>query len=371
MTPTRRLAAASAVAVCLTAGATWASAQDVHLTQFYASPLLLNPALTGGFPGQLRASAQYRDQWRGVVENPFTTTSATLDFRFPLSNSGPLAGDAAAAGVTFLNDRIRAYDYSFNKIAASGAYHKLLDKSTGQILSAGLQVAVGQRNVNYANLTFQDELEIEPAVGNTPGSIGFTGMTREVLPQNNIAYFDLGVGINYSYVPRNLPAVYAGLAVHHVNAPDISFYSRDEGLDLLPEGELRDEARLDRRFVAHVASVIPLEQGLSLQPRALVQAQGESLETVLGSNLRFQFDAFSSTALHVGVWGRGVRHVDGFGADAVVGLLGLELYNVLIGTSYDVGVSDFSAGSRGRGALEISLAYLGNYSNDTVLCPSF
>ena len=367
MTLLRRPAAL--IATCLTLGSAVATAQDVHFTQFYASPLLLNPALTGGFPGQLRASAQYRDQWRGVVENPFTTTSASLDFRFPLAYAGRSSGDAAAAGISFLNDRVRAFDYSFNKIAASGAYHKLLDRQTNQILSAGLQIAVGQRNVGYANLSFQDELEIEPATATTPGRIGYTGTTREELPQNNIAYADVSLGANYSYAPENRPAIYLGAAIHHVNAPDISFFSREERLDV-PDS-LDTRARLAPRYTAHVAGVVPLQTGLSLQPRALVQAQGESLETVLGTNLRFQFDAFSSTALHVGVWGRGVRHVDGFGADAIVGLLGLEVYNVLIGTSYDVGVSDFSAGARGRGALEISLAYLGNYNNDTVLCPSF
>ena len=362
---------AATLGACLLAASSL-SAQDVHFTQFYASPLLLNPALTGGFAGQLRASAQYRDQWRGLIENPFTTTAASLDFRFPLEYAGRANGDAAAAGITFLNDRVRAYDFSFNKIAASGAYHKLLDGRTNQYLSAGLQLAVGQRNLNYANLTFQDELEIVPPTAMTPGSIGFTGTTREELPQNNIAYFDVGVGLNYSYAPRGRSAIYAGVAVHHVNTPDISFFSREDA-PILPSGEEAERMAVpvERRYVAHVAGVVPLASTLSLQPRAMVQAQGESLESVLGSNLRFQFDEFSSTALHLGVWGRGVRHVDGFGAGAVIGLIGLELYNVLIGTSYDVGVSDFSTGARGRGALEISLAYLGNYNNDTVLCPSF
>ena len=78
-----------------------ASAQDVHTTQFYASPLTLNPALTGGFDGQLRASLNYRDQWRGLLPSPFVTTSASLDFRFPLAFGGRDNGDAASVGVVF------------------------------------------------------------------------------------------------------------------------------------------------------------------------------------------------------------------------------------------------------------------------------
>jgi hypothetical protein len=39
------------------------SAQDPHFSQFFASPLTLNPALTGKFDGVLRVAGNYRDQW--------------------------------------------------------------------------------------------------------------------------------------------------------------------------------------------------------------------------------------------------------------------------------------------------------------------
>ena len=43
------------------------NAQDPHFSQFYASPLLLNPALTGAFPGNVRASGSYREQWPSIM----------------------------------------------------------------------------------------------------------------------------------------------------------------------------------------------------------------------------------------------------------------------------------------------------------------
>ena len=55
-------------------------AQDVHFTQFNASPMLVNPALTGAFGGEWRASAIYRDQWRSVVGGAaFKTIAASFD----------------------------------------------------------------------------------------------------------------------------------------------------------------------------------------------------------------------------------------------------------------------------------------------------
>jgi type IX secretion system PorP/SprF family membrane protein len=333
-------------------------AQDAHFTQFYASPLLLNPALTGGFDGQLRASTIYRDQYSGVVETPFTTTAAALDFRFPLKLGGRNNGDAASAGIVFMNDRVKEFDFVNNQIMVSGAYHKMLDKRTNQILSGGIQLGIGQRNINYNRLSFQDEFSINPN-----GSSGFFGSTREDLPTNNITFFDANVGINYSYAPRGGVGLYAGVAVHHINEPDISFFSRDD--------DSLDPEPLRRKYGAHVAGVIPISGKTSLQPRALFLLQGESALALAGSNIRFQFDEFSSTALHLGSWVRAVRDFDGVSPDAVIALVGIEYHNFLLGTTYDVGLSDFTNGSRGRGALEISIAYLGSYENDSLLCPQF
>ena len=333
-------------------------AQDANFTQFYATPLLLNPALTGGFDGQLRASVIYRDQYSGVIETPFTTTAAALDFRFPVKIGGRSSGDAASAGIVFMNDRVREFDFTNNQILVSGAYHKMLDKRTNQILSGGIQVGIGQRNVNYNRLSFQDEFSINPG-----GTSGFFNPTREDLPTNNITHFDANVGINYSYAPRGGAGIYVGVAVHHINEPDISFFARDD--------DSVDPEPLRRKYGAHVAGVIPLSGKTSLQPRAMFLLQGESALALVGSNIRFQFDEFSSTALHLGSWVRGVRNVDGVGPEAVVALLGIEYHNFLLGTTYDVGLSDFTNGSRGRGALEISLAFLGSYENDSLLCPQF
>ena len=38
-------------------------AQDPHFSQFFASPLTLNPAFTGKFDGSWRLAANHRDQW--------------------------------------------------------------------------------------------------------------------------------------------------------------------------------------------------------------------------------------------------------------------------------------------------------------------
>ena len=76
-------------------------AQDIHFTQFTASPLIVNPAFTGAFSGQWRAAAIYRDQWRSVT-SPFKTYAVSVDA--PIINDLS-HDDNLAAGLQLYNDR--------------------------------------------------------------------------------------------------------------------------------------------------------------------------------------------------------------------------------------------------------------------------
>src|ERR1044071_9081282 len=53
-------------------------AQDPNFSQFFASPITLNPALTGKFDGVYRFAANYRNQWP-TINNAYTTATASFD----------------------------------------------------------------------------------------------------------------------------------------------------------------------------------------------------------------------------------------------------------------------------------------------------
>jgi hypothetical protein len=74
---------------------TQVKAQDIHFSQYYASPLTLNPALTGLINGDFRAVANYRGQWFSIPTTsaaaPYNTYQGSFDasvFRKKLKNSG-------------------------------------------------------------------------------------------------------------------------------------------------------------------------------------------------------------------------------------------------------------------------------------------
>ena len=60
-------------------------AQDPNFSQFFASPLTLNPALTGKFDGTFRLAGNYRNQWPSI-NNAFVTKTASADFHLLTDN---------------------------------------------------------------------------------------------------------------------------------------------------------------------------------------------------------------------------------------------------------------------------------------------
>src|ERR1700761_870925 len=77
-------------------------AQDPHFSQFFASPLTLNPAFTGKFDGQFRLAFNHRDQWPSIP-NAYVTTSGSVDFSI-LKKVVP-NGDILGIGFSGLSDQ--------------------------------------------------------------------------------------------------------------------------------------------------------------------------------------------------------------------------------------------------------------------------
>lgn len=327
-----------------------ARAQDQQFTQFYATPLTLNPGLTGGFEGRYRVGTIYRDQWRQVLDHPIRTFAVAADLRFDAPGKS-VYDDAFGLGIMFFNDKVNVVDFSTTQIALSMAYHKSLGSDNRQYLSLGIQGGLTQRNVNYESLQFQDEFD---------GVNGYTLPTGEPLPENNFAYTDFNVGLNYSARFGRSGAFFAGAALHHFLQPTISFYGNGAPGD-----------KLFMKISAQMAATIPIRNSrTSFMPRVLFAKQGEHMQVNAGANFRTALGKYGSTAFHIGGWARPVRHNDSFGLDAVVALVGIEYNNVLLGLSYDLNLKALGFNQR-QGAFEISIAYLGEYENEAILCPKF
>src|ERR1700752_72482 len=139
-------------------------AQDPHFSQFYASPLTLNPAFTGKFDGVVRAAGNYRNQWP-TINRAYQTGTASVDF--PIFKKLVDYRDIWGVGIMGYTDKSAARAVSFNYISISTSFHKGLDEDGYKQIGLGVQGTYSNMLIKTADLKFEDQL--------TP--LGFTGVT--------------------------------------------------------------------------------------------------------------------------------------------------------------------------------------------------
>ena len=316
-------------------------AQDPHFSQFFASPLTLNPAFTGKFDGQFRLAANHRDQWPSIPK-AYVTTSASIDFSI-LKDKIP-AGDVFGIGFSGLSDQSADAALKLNYGSFSMSYHKALDEDGYNTIGAGFQGTYSSAVLDMTKLTFEDQLTQN----------GFTGTTAEALNNGkNQNYFDVNAGVLYSGSSDGYNNYYAGASIYHINAPSLSFI--DKTWNLAP------------RFSLHGGGSFPIGNNLSISTSAILQYQNKATETVIGGALSANLtdDLTNPTSVYIGSWLR-------FG-DAIIPYVGIEINGLRIGASYDINTSSLKAATASRGGSEFSLIYIKRPSNagKGIPCPKF
>lgn len=319
-------------------------AQDPNFSQFFASPLTLNPALTGKFDGVYRVAGNYRNQWP-TIYNAFTTYTASFDAGI-LKKSIP-ENDQFGIGVLGFADQAGDGVLKTNAAALSIAYHKSLDENGYNQIGAGFQGGFVSKRLDVTKVTFEDQLTTS----------GFTGPTSEIFSgkQVNVSYFDMNAGILYNGTSNGYNNFYLGASMYHINRPKESF-----------EGD--PYFLLNARVTLQGGGKIPLGQYNYLHFSANHSMQAKAHNTVVGGAyaLNLNSDELNPTTLYLGSWFR-------FG-DAVIPYIGLEFGELHFGATYDVNISTLKPGSNGRGGAEISLIYIKKPTDPNAKklnCPKF
>ena len=326
-------------------------AQDPRFSQINASAIFVNPAMTGLYEGQARASLIYRDQWSSFLgQVPFRTFGASFDYRFYA-----MKRDFFSLGLTVMTDEAGDSRLSMNKILLSASYMKQLSGGRGyrnvQYLVAGAQLGVGQNSINWAALRFSTQFDGSGYDGSLPTGEN-TGNLYNFYP-------DINAGLLwYSLLGRN-KSVYAGGSIHHINQPDIALIENTT-------------ENMYSTFIVHGGGEFPLSREASILPVGRFMMQGASFQVDFGGSIRFTTRDFRDVALRAGVMGRLVNGQTSIGSDAITVLAALEWDRWALGLSYDVTTSGLSAANDGRGAFEISLSYTHPASRRLgMYCPTF
>lgn len=298
----------------------YSMAQDIHFSEYYTSPINLNPAQTGMFLGDIRASISYRDQYRAVAD-PYQTMSVAVDGR-----KTNVFGRKHSYGLGAIVNADVAGDanFGFYEIGVPFAFHFFLSRKAR--FSTGFLLSFQTYSINENNLRFGDQ---------------FSGMqyheelpTSESTQLKNPLTFSIAPGVNFRYyvTDRNIFAL--GLSVYNLNRPTVSLYA-----DAAVRQYHRYTATAKYKFeVARYADAIPMVR---------MTNQGPSNELQAGAQLYKYLRSSALQAISGGAWFRALDR------DAIIANVGFFYGMLYVGINYDVNISKLSKASNNRGAFEI------------------
>jgi type IX secretion system PorP/SprF family membrane protein len=323
------------------------SAQDIHFSQFFETPLLRNPALAGLFSGDVRLQAVYRTQWQSITV-PYQTTSLNGEFKKSVGNGQ----DFMTIGGQILFDKAGTVMMTSTHIMPAFNYHKSLSAERNMYLSLGFMGGIVQRRLDRSKMTTNNQFD---GTGFNPGLSDGESFTN-----NGFSYFDGSAGMSFNaQLGENTDNnFFAGIAYHHFNKPArISFYT-DNAVTLMPKWVYSSGVRLSATEHSYLTF-----QGDYVK-------QGPHTQIIAGGMYTQKLDDVDDP--------RYLIHLGGFlrFKDAFIPMAKLEMRPLTISASYDANISELTAITGGRGGFEMALSYVkylnnDNSSRDAVRCPKF
>lgn len=296
-------------------------AQDFHLSQYDAAPLLLNPSMTGMFDGKYRGHLHYRTQWSSISTKPFTTTGFSFDM--PVKKLG--------AGLQVMNLRAGTGNYNAFSTLLSFSYD-LASKTNLHHLAVGVQAGIIQKSVKADKFIFGNQYDAANGGGfNTDISSGETFR-------------------GYNFI---IPAVHAGILYYYAKVSarlnpfiGISFFNLTQ-----PEEHFFDSkgSKLPMRYYLHGGLKINVTEKIQLFPKFIYMQQATSSEFT-GSVLLYYHLKDANTYLLFGPTYRP--------GDAAIIEAGIKKAAYTIRVSYDINTSALRSVSYYRGGFEASLTYV-------------
>lgn len=303
--------------------ALFAKAQDAHLSQFDATPVVLNPASTGvNYKGDYRIGTQYRNQW-GTMGSKFSTLAVGYDM--PMMGT-PQKERWGLGGYIFDADGARIIN-SFSFVL-SGAYKIMDPKQSKHLLTTGIQLGFIVKSANENNLIFDQQY--------TEGTFDPDLPTGESFNKTSLFMPEINWGISYIMLDNEKRfRPYGGLSLFHITTPKETFFKSDD-------------SRLPRRWVLNGGCRIKITDQIIVDPNFLFMLQRNSHEYVVG--LRGFYKMNDEYAFTGGVNWR-IK-------DAVYPMLGIYYRNIVYQISYDFNISGLKEYTNSHGAIEFAIIFV-------------
>ncbi|WP_254639790.1 PorP/SprF family type IX secretion system membrane protein [Chitinophaga sp. GbtcB8] len=323
------------------------TAQDIHLSQFYETPILRNPALIGIFNGDIRVQAVYRNQWNSVTV-PYQTGTFSGEMKFPVG----MSNNFVTAGLQLSYDRAGTSRLQSVQVLPALNFHKSLSADKSSFLSLGIMGGLVQRQFDPSHLTFNNQY--------TNGRFDPYAPTGEDgrLALRGYSYLDAGIGLSYNGTIGENTSYFVGAAAYHLNRPKVSFY-KDAGIEL------------DMKFTFNAGITVPVSENVKVIGQYNQLHQGTYTEYIGGAMVGYGLldqGLESDRGIYGGLFLRW--------NDAIVPTVKLDMGSWEVGMSYDANISSLRTASQTFGGFEISLVFKDflNSRNSTLEmtnCPHF
>lgn len=293
-------------------------AQDPQFTQFYASPMYLNPAFTG-VTYEHRFVANYRNQWPGISK-AYQTMMASYDYNLSDINSG--------LGLSLMQDRAGTAGLTHTQFGVNYAYHFKISKFSEIRMGANLNY--NMKRLDFSKLKFNDQIT--------------TGSSTSVEAPNyeQLTFMDFAAG-----ALLNSTEYWLGLSAKHLTQPNSSLTG-----DIVPL-PITLSLHGGYRFIIEQKTKNDIKRYVSPAFNYRHQQKYDQLDIGV---------YYYHVPLNVGLWYRGLpfkKYAPTYASrESVAVLVGFDLtdYNLRVGYSYDITVSKLGI-TNSLGAHEISLIY--------------
>jgi len=306
-------------------------AQDIHFSQYWENPVLLNPGFSGTDKAKIRINSVHRNQW-GSVGNIFTTSALAGDFK--LNRAG--RSSSFGAGTFVLYDK--AASGSLSRFSAGTSLASSVHIGKNKYLSLGIQFSYNQNSVRFGNSTWDAQYNNE---------FDASRSSNENLSVSGKNFFDAGAGFVFykngnsrDFNSKNDNSFQFGVSAFHLNQPDIGIYGSD---------------KMKIRYNGFIKMDFVLASKFSLQPVVYYARQGNLQEINTGSLLRYSLSEQNMS-------GTSKTKTIAFGlfyryGDSMYPVINFECGSWLAGLSYDMNISNLSEFTQSKGGFEVCLKY--------------
>jgi len=333
-------------------------AQDIHFSQNYATPLYVNPALTGLYNGDFRVTAAYRSQWNAVSNGaPYRTMTASFDGK--IVSGATTQSDWLSGGLMIYTDKAGFIGFTTNTVDLSLAYNKALNNQ--DFISFGVMGGLSLKSIDLSGGEFGTQFD----------GINYDAMisSGEDINDERYAHANVSTGVVYYHIRDARDYFFVGGGAYNILKSEKTFLGNN----------FNNGASVPLRLSLQAGGSIKLNHILDIVPSIYFMNQAKSMKTDVGIMGRYvlQHNDHSNVfrAFSIGPLLRVTQHFEkAIGLDALIVAAKVDYDDLSIGLSYDLNISELNNATSGKGGSEVSVVYTPKVRSkraSPVSCPRF